>query len=214
MNMKTISDRVAQRMATLNIRAARIVEHTGASKATVSKWVSGNGNPSSEYIMPLAEILRCTPEWLLTGMGVAPDDGIANTAPGPDLVEQVPLLGYTTAGAFQHVRELEEWEIEKWYPTIKKLNGKGFALRVEGDSMTSPTGRSYPSGSIAIFNAGNKSPNNGDLVLAKLAGSDEITFKKYVCDAGQCWLAPLNPAFPPLHVDFRVLAVFEHALVF
>lgn len=214
MNMETISDRVVQRMTTLNIKAARIVEYTGASKATVSKWTSGGGNPSSEYIMPLSEILRCSPEWLLNGSGTPPDMGKSNVIPGPDLISMVPLLGYSTAGEFKHVRELEPHEIEEWFPTIKRLDGCGFALRIQGDSMTSPYGRSYPDGSIAIFDSRNKSPENGDLVLAKVSGADEITFKKYVRDAGREWLMPLNPDYPPIYDEFRVLAVFQHALLF
>lgn len=213
--METISDRVVQRMTTLNIKAARIAEHTGASKASVSKWTSGTGNPSSEYIMPLSEILRCSPEWLLTGAGDPPvDSGVSNVAPGPDLINLVPLLGYVTAGQFRHVRELEPHEIEDWFPTVKRLNGHGFALRIEGDSMTSPTGRSFPDGSIVIFDAANKSPENGQLVLAKVVGADEVTFKKYVRDAGREWLMPLNPDYPPIHDKFRILAVFQHALLF
>lgn len=56
--------------------------------------------------------------------------------------------------------------------------------------------------------------HTGTLVLAKVAGADEITFKKYVRDAGREWLMPLNPNYPAIHEPFKVLAVFQHALVF
>lgn len=215
--METLGTRLKARRKALKLTQKAVGDYVGITAVSVSLWESDHTEPRGKNLDKLCQLLQCKQDWLLYGVGegeTPPQEGLANVSPGPDPVEQVPLLGYTTAGAFKHVRELEKWEVEDWYPTIKRLNGQGFALRIEGDSMTSPYGRSYPDGSIAIFNAGNRNPSNGELVLAKINGSDEITFKKYVTDAGNTWLAPLNPNYPTLHVEFRVLAVFEHALVF
>ncbi|MBS9781785.1 MAG: LexA family transcriptional repressor [Gammaproteobacteria bacterium] len=137
-----------------------------------------------------------------------------NVSPAPNLSQQVPLLGKVSAGAFIHTRELEPHEVETWLMSPKDYKGLAFGLRVEGDSMTSAIGKSYPEGSIAVFNSGNKTPNNGQLVLAKVSGADEVTFKKYVYDAGNHYLMPLNPNYPRIDKKFKVLAVFEYAIVY
>lgn len=141
-------------------------------------------------------------------------DSHSNVSPAPNLSQQVPLLGKVSAGAFIHTRELEPHEVETWLMSPKDYKGLAFGLRVEGDSMTSAIGKSYPEGSIAVFNSGNKTPNNGQLVLAKVSGADEVTFKKYVYDAGNHYLMPLNPNYPRIDKQFKVLAVFEYAIVY
>ena len=71
--------------------------------------------------------------------------------------------------------------------------------------MTSTHGKSYPEGCISFVDPDQKSPPNGARIIAKLAGSDEVTFKVLVMDAGRTWLKPLNPQHPPILEEFRVL---------
>lgn len=204
--------RIVRRMHELKVKGVDITKEIGADSSTITQWRNGQLSPNGKYLQGLSKVLKCDPDWLTDGKGIDPGK-ITNVSPGPDLVELVPLIGYTTAGDFQHVNELQADQIEKWFPTVKKLNGLGFALRVEGDSMTSPMGKSYPDGCIAIFDASNRSPNNGDLVLAKRSGTDEITFKKYVSEEGMTFLRPLNPTYPPMLEEFKVMAVFQHAIL-
>ncbi len=82
-----------------------------------------------------------------------------------------------------------------------------FALRVKGDSMTAPYGRSYPDGCIIYVDPERRSPVNGDRIVACLmdAGDHEVTFKIYKNEDGRQWLAPLNTQHPPLFERFTVL---------
>ncbi|WP_052367817.1 LexA family protein [Algiphilus aromaticivorans] len=80
-----------------------------------------------------------------------------------------------------------------------------FALRVRGSSMTAPYGRSYPEGCYIFVEPLKRSPVTGDRIIAKLAESDEVTFKCYMYEDGRQWLKPLNPQHPPIHEEFRVL---------
>jgi len=45
----------------------------------------------------------------------------------------------------------------------------------------------------------------GDWIIAKLAGSDEVTFKIYKNEDGRQWLMPLNPQHEPIREEFKVL---------
>ena len=65
--MSTISDRIIQRMSELKLRQVDLIEATGATKGAVSKWVSGRNIPKSEFMPALAEVLKTSQKWLLTG---------------------------------------------------------------------------------------------------------------------------------------------------
>ena len=57
--MKDIADRIQERMQVTGIKQADIQRATGAGKATISGWVKGSTKPSSEYLTPLASVLKC-----------------------------------------------------------------------------------------------------------------------------------------------------------
>lgn len=80
-----------------------------------------------------------------------------------------------------------------------------YVLRVKGDSMTAPYGRTYPQGSLIFVDPEKRSPTNGDRIIAKLEGEDEVTFKIYKNEDGRQWLQPLNPSHEPIRQPFRVL---------
>ena len=60
-------DRLRQRMLDLNLRVIDIVKATGVSRAGVSQWRNGVTKPKGDRLVQLAQVLRCTPEWLQTG---------------------------------------------------------------------------------------------------------------------------------------------------
>lgn len=68
--MTHISDRIIQRMKELGLRQAEIVEATGATKGAVSKWVAGTNTPTGSRLVQLANVLKTTENWLLTGVGL------------------------------------------------------------------------------------------------------------------------------------------------
>lgn len=63
---KAVSVRLVQRMKDLDISGADITRATGASSAAITKWRQGINAPT-RYILPLSQLLQCTPEWLLHG---------------------------------------------------------------------------------------------------------------------------------------------------
>lgn len=202
--------RIKQRRLELNMTQVKLAEKAGVTQGIIANLEARNSQKSN-YAPTIASALGVTPEWLMTGVEPMV---LSNVSPAPNLYNQVPLLGKVSAGAFVHTRELEPHEVETWLMSPKDYKGRAFGLKVEGDSMTSPTGKSYPDGAIAVFDSGNKTPENGELVLAKVNGSDEVTFKKYVTDTGFHYLMPLNPNYPRIDKPFRVLAVFEYAIIF
>lgn len=112
-----------------------------------------------------------------------------------------PLISSVQAGAWAEACEPYELEeVSEWYETTEKVIGKGFWLRVVGDSMTSPTGVSFPEGTMILVDTG-RDHENKSLVVAKLTDVNEATFKRFVVDAGMHYLMPLNPTYKPIAIN-------------
>ena len=62
--MQTTSDRIAQRMKELGLQHKDLVAATGASKGTVTNWISGVNNPTGKRLVQLAQALKTTSSWL------------------------------------------------------------------------------------------------------------------------------------------------------
>ena len=65
--MQTTSDRINQRMRDLGLQHKDLVAATGASKGTVTNWISGVNNPTGKRLVQLAQALKTTSSWLLAG---------------------------------------------------------------------------------------------------------------------------------------------------
>lgn len=135
----------------------------------------------------------------------------ANLIPVPRNRGMVPLVSWAHAGALTTAVDIyEPSDAEDWLPCPQPHGNHTFALRVRGDSMTSPYPgqRSYPEGTL-IYVDPDAAMDNGRRVVAKLLDSDEITFKVYTEDAGRRFLKPLNPQYPimELHDGFHIIGV-------
>tara|TARA_R110001583_G_scaffold34551_1_gene115884 strand:+ start:31417 stop:32085 length:669 start_codon:yes stop_codon:yes gene_type:complete len=125
-----------------------------------------------------------------------------NTSPYLAQTQLIPVISWVNAGAFcEAVDEFAPGDAEEWLPCPSNVGPRAYALRVQGDSMTSPYPgqRSYPAGTI-IFVDPERAVTNGARVIAKLVGSQEVTFKVYAEDAGKRFLKPINPQYPILEI--------------
>ncbi|WP_033748584.1 LexA family transcriptional regulator [Pantoea sp. NGS-ED-1003] len=124
-----------------------------------------------------------------------------------------PLLSWVSAGAWSEACEPYNLkDIDEWYESDAHIEGSGFWLRVQGDSMTSPSGISIPEGMLILVDTG-KEAKNGSLVIAKLVDANEATFKKLVIDGGQKFLKALNPLYPltPINGNCKILGTVVEA---
>lgn len=110
--------------------------------------------------------------------------------------KEYPLISWVQAGAWaEAIEPYTINEIDEWYESDAKVCGNAFWLRVDGDSMTAPTGLSIPEGTLVLIDTGREAVN-GSLVIAKMVDANEATFKKLIIDGGQKYLKGLNPAWP------------------
>jgi SOS-response transcriptional repressor LexA len=133
---------------------------------------------------------------------------VANTEPGPDLRGKVPLISWVAAGEWCNAADPHPpGHADRWMDCPVSHSSSTFALRVRGDSMTAPHGnsRTYPEGCYIFVDPEQRTPDNGDRVVACLTGTDEVTFKVYKNEDGRQWLQPLNPSHEPIREQFHIL---------
>lgn len=112
-----------------------------------------------------------------------------------------PVISWVSAGQWMEaVEPYDRKSVDRWYDTTVVCSEDSFWLDVKGDSMTSPVGLSIPEGAAILIDP-EVEPINGKLVVAKLEGDNEATFKKLVIDAGRRFLKPLNPQYPMLEIN-------------
>lgn len=131
-----------------------------------------------------------------------------NVEPGPDIRGKVPLISYVRAGSWDEAMDVfQPGDADDWLLCTKPHGPSTYALRVRGRSMTSPYPgeKSYPEGAIIFVDPEKKTPANGQRVIAKIKGSDDVTFKIFVQEEGKVWLKPINPQHPSIFDPFRVL---------
>ena len=187
------------------LNQSELGRRVGVKPQTVQFWerTEGASIPRPATLEKVASACNVSFVWLATGQG----DISSNTEP-VDIDNDrtpaalIPLISHVQAGAFcEAVNNFHLGDAEEWLPCPVNVGKNAYALRVKGDSMTSPTAgqRSYPEGTI-IYVDPDKEANIGSRVIAKLTDTNEVTFKVYTEDSGKRFLKPINPQYPTLEL--------------
>lgn len=201
----TLADRITEAILNSGKRPVEIARAIGRTPSAISQLMDGTTKSlKAETSERLQQVTGYRSTWLVSGRG--PKLVSDNTEPGPHLYSEVPLISWVKAGEWAEAADpLQPGDAERWMPCPVRRGPHTFALRVRGDSMTAPYGRSYPEGCIVFVEPDLRAPLNGQRVIAKLAGSNDVTFKVYKEEDGRKWLQPLNPAHQPIRDEFRII---------
>ncbi|MCC3720583.1 LexA family protein [Rouxiella badensis] len=189
-------------------RGIALSRATGLSSKGVSKWLNAESLPRPAVMAELAKFLKVDPVWLQLGIITGEGSNVSNPRPYTRGT-QYPVISKVQAGAWNEAIEAYSLkDIDQWLESDAHIQGEGFWLLVDGDSMTAPMGLSIPEGTFVLFDTG-KEATNGKLVIAKLTDANEATFKKLVIDGNQKYLKGLNPAWPmvPINGNCRIIGV-------
>lgn len=129
----------------------------------------------------------------LTGVPM-PDSGAGER---PFVKGQVPLISWLQAGQWRQVSDIQSvGDADRWLPCPAAHGPRTFALQVPGLSMHNPAERhSFNDGDI-IFVDPDRDAVHKSLIVAKLAGAPEATFKQLLIEGSQRFLMALNPSWP------------------
>lgn len=131
---------------------------------------------------------------------------------------RVPLISWVRAGMWGDVVDTyHPGEADDWVDVYDTVPGEQtFALRVTGDSMTSPYAGdaiTFPDGTIIVVDPA-RSTHAGDYVVAKDVSTQQATFKKLTTDGGRWYLKPLNPSYPMIEIDDPNMRVIGKVIEF
>lgn len=199
---KNLASLIRDRFADNVSAFARAVDR---SPSQINDTIAGRKSFGEKVARYFESKIGLSDRWLdqeLSQTSQSPAPGWHNVTEGPKIIAQIPLISWVQAGAFCGVVDLfQPGDAMDWLHTAKKYGPHAYALRVQGDSMVSPYpgARSYPPGFI-IFVDPDRAITNGCRVIAKLANTDEATFKVYTEDSGKRYLKPLNPQYPTIEM--------------
>lgn len=174
--MQTTSDRIAQRMKELGLQHKDLVAATGASKGTVTNWINGVNSPTNERLIKLAQALKTTSSWLLTGNStpeftqVEPWD--SNTTLDDDEIEIPFFKDFSFAcggGSIGDAIANETRKLRMSKATLRNLSitkENAVAATATGDSM-SPT---IKDGDTIHVDLGRKNIKDGKIFAICLGG--------------------------------------------
>ena len=198
--------------------APQLATIMGVSSKAAGKWLSGESMPTTSKIAKLAKQTNVKGEWLLTGIGERRSGNNSNISVLENDPKIIPVISWVKAGEFCEVIDnFEPGDSDEWVPCpVLGASNKTYALRVIGDSMTSPYPgqRSYPEGTIISVDP-EREYINGSRIIAKDPETGEATFKQYVLESGRHYLKPLNPQYKiieitgELHVCGVVIASYQ-----
>ncbi|MFK3943940.1 LexA family protein [Pseudomonas monteilii] len=214
-----LKDRIKAARANAKLTQVQLAEKVGMDQASISNLERGKAQGTS-YIVQIASVCGVSALWLANGTGNMLDkkkpesSNVAPIAQG-EVTYRYPVISWVAAGAWAEAVEpfppgfSDRYELSEY-----EAKGPAFWLEVKGDSMTSSVGQSITEGTLILVDT-EADAQHGKLVIAKLADSNEATFKKLVEDGGRRYLKPLNPAYPTevCSGDCRVIGVVVRALI-
>lgn len=214
MKLDTFRDRLIYAKDEKGLKQVDLVKATGVSKGTVSNWISGKTTPDDTVALgDLAKALGVSVDWLVTGRESS-NHSFSNVRPvDKHEIRMAPVLNYVQAGEF--CEYFDDAIADRFEPVSTKHPKNSYWVELNGLSMMPDF---YPE-ELVLINP-DMQPSPGDYVVAKKAGEDAVTFKKWrprgFDDNGveYCELVPLNPDFPVIdsrHTPFTICGVaVEH----
>ena len=191
---------VRLKLRELRLTQEKLAERVGASQGGVGHWLNKRREPDLETMNKVLKALGL--EHLEVAIVVRErsenvDDSAAN--------EHI----YDITSAFRYpVREwalaeqVSEPSANQAYPagmvfevTDHYAKGAAFWLQVTGDAMTAPVGISVAQGMMILVDP-DISAEPGKMVIARVPGIEEATFRQLIEESGQRYLKPLNPTYP------------------
>ncbi|MEZ2683851.1 LexA family protein [Proteus vulgaris] len=190
----------------LNLTQQQIADELDISQGAVGHYLNGRNALNLQIASVFAKKLQVSISEFspslakeITELSKGFDVNVSNPRPYRP-APKYPVISFVQAGNWTEACEPYTLsEIDEWYESEVAVQGSAFWLKVEGDSMTAPTGISIPEGSLVLVDTG-REPINGSLVIAKLTETNEATFKKLVLD-GAKYLKALNPAYPAITIN-------------
>lgn len=193
--------RMRQRRQELGLSKPEVAGGVGVSLTTIQQYENGQ-LPKGEFAVRLAQVLRCSLDWLLIGRGAAEDRAKRGGADGEDAeLVMIPLVearlsagtgSLETGGeVLRHYAFRHDFLRRKGNPAHMVL------LRVSGDSMQPDIRHN----DVVLIDQGQREPRPGRIYAVSV--EDMIYLKIVNAMPGKLILSSVNPAYAPIEADTR-----------
>lgn len=211
----TLGGRIELALYELGMSRETFATELGVTVQTVSLWINNKTKPEASRYPRMAKVLRVDPLFLEHGPQRAAE---LRAMPGkkPDILEvrepsipvrgdnveppkprharvgsKIPIISWVSAGHWQEANDpFAPGSADQWIDPAMNVGPNAFALTVRGDSMAPD----FPEGCTIIVDPAVKA-KSGDYIIARVDEWDEVTFKRYVIEAGLPYLKPINPSY-------------------
>ncbi|MEY0255345.1 LexA family protein [Morganella morganii] len=194
--MDTVGSRIKRLRGLTKTTQNDLGKYCGVSGVAVGYWEKDLNLPSGDALIKLAQFFNTSEAYILYGISSKQADSVVTT------MQRLPVISYVQAGKFTESIPSEIYdEATEYLETSIKVSPNSFALVVQGDSMTNPTGTpSIPEGVMVIVDPSVEA-THGKIVVARLNGTNDVTVKKLVIDGPNRFLSPLNPRYPNIAIN-------------
>ena len=180
----------------------------GCNQSTISHYLTGRIPLNVAAILKFAQILRINPSEIDPNL-LGVDNMVSASNVRLLSHRDVPLL--TQSQIMQFAADPDAFDASKataWLPCPVAVGGNAFLMQWNGDSMSAPSGKSFPDGSLLIVDP-DAVAGDGSFILAQIG--NDIAFKQLVSDAGSYILRPLNPQYParPMPDNATIIGVVK-----
>lgn len=200
--------RIAIARNALGLTQEQLAQEVGIVRRQIAAYEAGTSKPRMNVLHNLAAVLGTSVDWLAAGAGKGPNiSHVKRTV----TLREIPVFTHIMAGALEPESAFDDLSISDFIPAPPGAGERSFAIRIQGDSMATAEGISFPEGSVVTFDP-DLVANNGDYILCTLSDFD-TTFKQLVIDQGKPQLKPLNPAYSVIMCTghtLKILAVAIH----
>ncbi|MBW0298493.1 hypothetical protein B4P00_20105 [Shewanella xiamenensis] len=199
----SFSNRVALARSAIGLTQEELAKKVGIVRRQIAAYEGGDAKPREQALNNLAAALGTTVTWLTSGEGTGPNvSNIKRTV----TVREIPVVSYHSGiDGFFDLNLANDF-----IPAPKDVGESAFAIKVEGDSMTSTIGASFPDGYMVCFDP-DIGYQSGDFVLCII--DDIAMFKQLIIAKDNTFLKSLNPAYPTLiaNKDTSIIAAAVHS---
>ena len=132
--MDSVSKRIKLRLNELGMKQADLAKKDVANKSTISMWLNGNSIPSNERLVKLANALKVSTTWLLSGEEDNLNTSEHISSNTEKTVSFAPLLFWSQLNKGINMNKLQLSGDEKQFPLVPNASKESFYLEVQGIS--------------------------------------------------------------------------------
>lgn len=164
---------------------------SGHSLSQIGQWLSGERNMGEKSARRIEQKCHLTQLSMDQEIGRSADKDLGSST-HPMIGGNVPLIEWSQIAHWLDGRLSMD---TKTIPCVVPHGGKTFAVKVQGESMRSPEGRSFADGDI-VFIDPDAAVEHGKFIAVLERGAESPTLRKLVIEGGKKYLVALNPTWP------------------